>query len=128
MTEKIYRIDITPAPSTENDGHPIANAFGSLAVINYVAKDALKGALKDFEGAVSLALVEVEHIGGNVVRTVTELTADADTVRYVLERGLRAEKKAGSVESAPAFENGEPADKSDDATTEAPVEGSHTEF
>ena len=98
--EKIYRIDITPSSNGAERVTPIANAYGSLAVINYVAKDAFK-TLKDTDGTVALTLVEVDHIGGGIVRTVTELTADVETVRFVVERGLRAEKKAVGTD-APA--------------------------
>lgn len=91
-----YHLDITTG--TSNDS--IANAYGDLDIVAYVARKAVKNL--DSAGQSSVTLVEVEGIGGNDVATIVSLTADPGTVELVLRKRISELKKASTAAEAPA--------------------------
>lgn len=120
MTDKkIYHLDIVTLGGTV-----LANAYGSIAVVNYVAKDVLDEVKKTDE-SVSVTFVEVENIGGANRRTVLTLTADAETAAGVLESGIRKEKKIGRTATEG---DAVPAEPAPTAETQVTDPNGHTEF
>lgn len=75
-----------------------AHAFGDLDTIAYVAKKA-GAAIADVKGNITLALNEVDAIGGQATREVVGVTANAKVVATVLRGELTAERRA--AKSAP---------------------------
>ena len=96
---KVYHLDVS---YTDGDkGEPIANAYGDLDIINYVAgraEKALKGVTED----VAVTLVEVDYISGPAGRKVLGVVADGDSVAGFLRKRIRNERKA----SAPSVTTG----------------------
>ena len=132
--EKIYHLDVTDA---SDGGEVIANAYGNIAVVSYVARDAEKKVRELNDGAASVTLVEVQKIGGEPLRTIVTLTADAETVALVLKKRLSSERKAGSATSAgqgttqtepsPTVETQQPTIPGTDGVIDGVPQG-HTEF
>lgn len=123
--DKIYHIDV------ESEGVTVANAYGDLDIIAYVARKA-EAAIKAGDGqTASLTFIEVESIGGNQKRQIVSLNADAETVGLVLKGRITNERKMNrvehaandttSVEPAPAVDaqtGGEPAPSADENHTQ----------
>lgn len=94
-----YHIEILqPNDGFEPDVH-FAHAFGDLDTISYVAKKA-SAAIADVPGNIVLTLNEVDRIGGQAIREVVSVTANAKVVATVLKGELTSERKA--AKSAPA--------------------------
>ena len=99
---KSYHIEIVQQPSDENPFNPAthyAHAFGDLDTIAYVGKKAA-AAIEGVQGNITLTLNEVDAIGGQAVREVVAVTANAKVVATVLKGELTSERKA--AKSAPA--------------------------
>jgi hypothetical protein len=90
---KVYRI------SAESDGKALANADGSVNIVSYVGRELL-AELKDVESDVTFSLAELHAISDNETRVIARLTADAQTVGYVLRAKLAAERKANRADGA----------------------------
>lgn len=90
---KTYHIEIVQ----QNDGFSpnthYAHAFGDLDTISYVAKKA-GAAIEDVQGNLTLVLNEVDSIGGQSIREVVQVTANAKVVATVLKGELTSERKA----------------------------------
>lgn len=84
---KTYHIDVTV------DDKPVANAYGNARVIAFVAKDAVS-ALAESGAKGSVTLTEVVGIGGETKDTIMDVTADAQSVGFLLKRNLTAIRKA----------------------------------
>lgn len=94
-----YQIQIfrnTDDPYVRNEQY--AHAFGDLETIAYIAKKA-SAAIADVPGNITLALNETDAIGGQAVREVVAVTANAKVVATVLKGELTSERKA--AKSAP---------------------------
>lgn len=125
-TEKVYHLDVE---TLGDDGLAIANAYGDLDIIAYVAKKAEKLIGSSNAQEASLTLVEVERIGGANVRTIATLTADAETVAMVLKGRIANERKANrpGADTSVQGEVQEPAPTVDTQHTDGVPQG-HTEF
>lgn len=81
----VYRITVT-----DESGAPLADAHGDLDAMAYHTRK-----LNLVDGSTYTAsLTEYEHIGGNQVRALADITGDAEIVNIVLGRRLRSARKA----------------------------------
>jgi hypothetical protein len=93
----VYQIDVQSA-----DGDvKYAQAYGDLDTINYIAKKVVT-AIEGAAGNIELLLAEVDAIGGQPVREVIDVIANAKVVSTVLKGELTSERKA--AKTAPAEE------------------------
>lgn len=105
--------------SNDSRGALIVNAAGSLGLVGYAVREGL-AAIKDFGSDVQVTanFVEVETIDGEVTRTITGISGDADDVTAVVKRKLAKERKeqapaAESVQTASALTEAAPEDGDD---------------
>jgi len=89
---KVYHLNIESADENGNLG-TLANAYGDLDIINYVAGKAAK-ALKGVTEDVAVTLVESLHVGGPAGRKVLSVTADGDSVADLLRKRIKNERRA----------------------------------
>jgi len=124
-TDKIYHLDVE---TLGENGRPIANTYGDLDIIAYVARKAEKLISDSGSQEASLTLVEVDAIGGANLRTVATLTADAETVGLVLKRRITTERRA--ILSANTTTQAEPSPTVDTQRTDGTADSTagHTEF
>lgn len=109
----VYQIDVQAA-----DGYrKFAQAFGDLDTINYIAKKAVKE-IEGLAGNLVLNLVEVDAIGGQPVREVVALVANAKVVATVLKGELTSERKAARTFTASNGSTVEVGDRREDESTD----------
>jgi hypothetical protein len=84
--------------SNVSDDSLLVAAHGSLSLVSYGAREALKTIAEAAEGVEFRAvLVETEGVEGDTKRTITAIAGDADDVTAVLKRKLSKERKAVGV-------------------------------
>ena len=94
-----YHIEILQPNDGFKPNVHYAHAFGDLDTIAYVGKKAI-AAIEGVQGNIVLILNEVDSIGGQAIREVVGVTANAKVVATVLKGELTTERKA--AKSAPA--------------------------
>lgn len=94
-----YHIEILQPNDGFKPNVHYAHAFGDLDTIAYVGKKAI-AAIEGVQGNIVLILNEVDSIGGQAIREVVAVTANAKVVATVLKGELTTERKA--AKSAPA--------------------------
>lgn len=91
---KVYRVE-----ATTEDGTALAATDGDVDIASYVGRK-LIATLADVKVNVDLNFTELTAVSGQESRSIARLTADAETVSYVLKAKLAAERKANKPADA----------------------------
>lgn len=122
---KVYHLDVTAIDTSVG---AIANAYGDLDIVAYVARKAEKQLKElDSSAAASVTLVEVKAIDAETIRTIVTLTADVDTVGLVLRKRISAERKAVVGQSTSETSTPDVDTQHTDGVVDGVPQG-HTEF